>query len=700
MPEEIIPPTEENTTPEQIPTLPTEPTEPVMADDVPSFTPWTRFMLFMTSTGGKVVTGLIILGVIGAIYYFTSGSSSPLFQGALPNLKPGLALQTEGIRNTAEITTENLCADMKFSINGDLNACIAGPSPKDDPVMCNRYSDMLVFPDKYKITQSTNVFIKNAVQQFCPTAVQNLILATNGVGDGSVKIQWAPTQSAIKYNIYRDTKDITTLYLSNGGKVKELGSITLLANPGTYTDTTVQNGTKYYYVVTAVQGNGGESGISNSVNATPQKESKFMPLTPPGNTNEVTIPDLSIAKKLMESTEIDTPVNLKATVNTNSITLNWDYDPQTTNSFIVYRDTVATVQKTADKKLGTSPSRAFTDTTAQADVTYYYAVSAKSVVAESTLSNTVSAKWTGVPNTQDETIAPTGLTATVSGSNIGLNWDYGPQSNATFTVYRDTTSSVVKNAQTKITGNLTSKTFTDLSAQPNVTYYYAVTATRDNVESAISNVANAKKMAVLDTQAPTAPKNLKATMQNGAVRLDWDKNTETDVAGYFVYRAPISQIVVSPQNKISPPSTPISFTQYLDSNIQKGLTYYYIVTAVDTSGNESTGSQPPVSILVPVGSIIQPPAVIPATPITPVTQQPVTTLQPMAQTPSSQQYSPVVSSTNQNLASTVNSNPAFGVLHTAAPNSTAGTGPEVLIYLPMFGLAYAGYSASRKKKRV
>jgi fibronectin type 3 domain-containing protein len=59
------------------------------------------------------------------------------------------------------------------------------------------------------------------------------------------------------YNVYRTTISGTQYTLVNSSLVSALA----------YTDTTVQSGTTYYYVTTAVDASGNESVYSNQVSA-------------------------------------------------------------------------------------------------------------------------------------------------------------------------------------------------------------------------------------------------------------------------------------------------------------------------------------------------------------------------------------------------------------------------------------------------
>lgn len=85
---------------------------------------------------------------------------------------------------------------------------------------------------------------------------------------------------------------------------------------------------------------------------------------------------------------------------------------------------------------------------------------------------------------------------------------------------------------------------------------------------------------------PDAPTGLTAESKDQAAGLTWDANSETDLAGYNLYRSQNSFSDVSGMNPVNGDS-PISGTAYTDSTLQNGTTYYYRLTAEGNSGNES-----------------------------------------------------------------------------------------------------------------
>lgn len=86
-----------------------------------------------------------------------------------------------------------------------------------------------------------------------------------------------------------------------------------------------------------------------------------------------------------------------------------------------------------------------------------------------------------------------------------------------------------------------------------------------------------------DTDAPATPIGLVADVVDGSVQLSWTTNTETDLAGYGVYRSE------SGQAPSAIATVPNGNSSYSDTPGASG-SYDYSIAAVDLSGNESTRS--------------------------------------------------------------------------------------------------------------
>ena len=101
-----------------------------------------------------------------------------------------------------------------------------------------------------------------------------------------------------------------------------------------------------------------------------------------------------------------------------------------------------------------------------------------------------------------------------------------------------------------------------------------------------------------DTTPPTAPTGLTATPTPGQVALAWGASTDAGgLASYSVYRSTTPGFTPSTVNRIAQPTG----TSYTDVGRPAG-TYYYKVTADDTSGNTSPASNE-ASATVPSGPL-------------------------------------------------------------------------------------------------
>jgi ASPM-SPD-2-Hydin domain-containing protein len=82
------------------------------------------------------------------------------------------------------------------------------------------------------------------------------------------------------------------------------------------------------------------------------------------------------------------------------------------------------------------------------------------------------------------------------------------------------------------------------------------------------------------------------TMPVYSVNLYW--NSSTDVVGYNVYRSTAANGSYAKINSALQPST-----TYTDSSVVSGQTYYYAATSVNSAGQESGRSTPPVQAAIP-----------------------------------------------------------------------------------------------------
>jgi len=110
------------------------------------------------------------------------------------------------------------------------------------------------------------------------------------------------------------------------------------------------------------------------------------------------------------------------------------------------------------------------------------------------------------------------------------------------------------------------------------------------VSGSLSFTSNASSSGTLESLTGIGTAN--GTAAQYSVNLSW--NASSDVMGYNIYRSTAASGTYSKIN-----SSVNSNTAYTDSTVISGQTYYYAATSVNSSGQESSLSTPPVGAAVP-----------------------------------------------------------------------------------------------------
>lgn len=175
---------------------------------------------------------------------------------------------------------------------------------------------------------------------------------------------------------------------------------------------------------------------------------------------------------------------------------------------------------------------------------------------------------------------PSGLTATaVSQSQINLSWTDNSTNENNFIVARSTVSGGPYTDIATLPPNTTSFNNTNLTF--GTTYYYVVRAVNDGGTSANSAQASATTFT-----PPLAPTNLIATNKNpGQIHLSWLDNSSNET-NFVVAR---SLIGGGPYTDIA--SLPANSTNYVDTGLNNGTTYYYVVRAQGATGVSPNSNQ-------------------------------------------------------------------------------------------------------------
>ncbi|MBW8780689.1 MAG: alginate lyase family protein [Verrucomicrobia bacterium] len=259
-----------------------------------------------------------------------------------------------------------------------------------------------------------------------PPPVPANFIATSG--NGLVTLTWTASSGATSYNIKRSTTD--------GSGYLTIGT----AASATYADSTVTNGTAYYYVATAVGANG-ESAASAQASATP--------LAPPA-----------------------APTGLTATASNATVTLAWSASSGATSYNIKRSD----VSGSGYALVGTTSATGYVDTDVVNGAPYYYVISAQNVAGEGANSTQVTATPVAPP------AAPSGAIASAGNGQSGLVWQ-AVSGASSYTIKRSTVSG---GPYTVLVSGLTATSYFDNTVVNGTTYYYVITAVNAGGEGAAS----------------------------------------------------------------------------------------------------------------------------------------------------------------------------------------------------------------------
>jgi len=136
---------------------------------------------------------------------------------------------------------------------------------------------------------------------------------------------------------------------------------------------------------------------------------------------------------------------------------------------------------------------------------------------------------------------------------------------------------------------LTTTHFSDLNVENEKKYIYSVRAVRKVAKTDVEGKGSlGVPMTPTDLIAPVAPIGLVAIPLKDGMELNWSRNRETDLLGYYVYRRETGEKEFKRLTE-----TPLTKETYLDTEVALQQEYEYVVTAVDNSvkRNESPRSE-------------------------------------------------------------------------------------------------------------
>jgi hypothetical protein len=131
--------------------------------------------------------------------------------------------------------------------------------------------------------------------------------------------------------------------------------------------------------------------------------------------------------------------------------------------------------------------------------------------------------------------------------------------------------------------------YTDLNVQNDIKYIYSVRSVKRVVKTDVEGRGSPGIPGIpIKITPPSAPAGLTAIPLKEGIELNWRKNAEPDLLGYYVYRRKSGEEKFKRLNE-----NPVTKETYLDTDVVLEQEYEYAVTAVDNSPrrNESPRSE-------------------------------------------------------------------------------------------------------------
>ena len=459
---------------------------------------------------------------------------------------------------------------------------------------------------------------------------------TATAGNDSVTLKWAATAGGVSYSIYRNTTGIDPFTFVNS--TAQL----------TFTDSSVVNDTKYYYVVRASNGSCA-SAISAVVSVTPAcippsaptgivvtpadkqlglswtapsgatqyrvsrsatATGDFTPLGTPTTSNYIDKPlsngtayyyvvaasngscwslDSAVVSGIPACIPPPIPGILVTTPGAGQVSLAWGASTGAT-VYAIWRKIGAAGTY---EQIGTATAATYTDTGLSNGTTYYYKVTA----GNGSCTSDYNAEQPGTPVPSCTQTPPGGVKATPSGSvQVTVTWTAASPEPTSYSIARSETSGTGYTSIDSVAGTVLTYTDTDVTLLKNKTYYYQVIA------NGACTAASAESAATTACSTPAVPV---PTVSNakGAITVTW-----TAIDGATAYTVLRSDTVAGTYQPVSTNQTAATFTDPA-TGLTNGNTYYYEVTASNASVQCVSAASTPVSTMscapadVPVGII-------------------------------------------------------------------------------------------------
>jgi len=275
------------------------------------------------------------------------------------------------------------------------------------------------------------------------------------------------------------------------------------------------------------------------------------------------------------------PQNVVSSSGNAKISLSWENSIDAT-TYNIYWSTTAGVSKQTGTKIS-DVSSPYYHTGLTNGTTYYYVVTAANQYGESSKSHEVSA----APSPFNPPLPPSDVATLAGDGKVIIRWSAQEAGEVTIShnIYWSTSTGVTKENGSKIQGATSPYTHANLTN--GTTYYYVVTGVNVYGESRVSKEISATPDR---GNIPDPPTGVSATAGDRQAVINW--TVAPGATSYNLYWSTSPDISSQNGTKISVVTNP-----YTHTGLNRDTIYYYVVTAVNSSGESEDSAQ--VSVTIP-----------------------------------------------------------------------------------------------------
>jgi fibronectin type 3 domain-containing protein len=393
-------------------------------------------------------------------------------------------------------------------------------------------------------------FVEVSIKDLIPPSIPQGVKAISSASGIALSWDMVPDKDLQGYHIYRSEEW--------DGKYEKINKVSIPPSPAlSYEDYSAQPNKEYFYIVTAVDKYHNESLPSA------RTRGLFENLQPP-------LP----------------PQNVAATAVEKGLLIRWVANQEVdVKGYLVFRGDAADADYAQISPLLPKQTTQFKDEDSYLHPkgAYWYKVRAlKATGVESPFSLPAIAS----PPDKIAPKQPSGISGYADYNEIKLLWDASLDNTvAGYMIYR-------KEGETGDWVCLTSnpilasspRIYADKTAKRGIHYFYYVVAVDDagNKSDPTSQVTLS-----LSRPVPPPPYNLRASMNDKGILVQWGRMYTDNLAGYRIYRRTAHTEYIKIAEQIIPPEN----TDFLDERVEPNIEYFYSIVSVSLTGQEGKKSR-------------------------------------------------------------------------------------------------------------